>query len=69
MNMTYRVQDMACAIRHIWTNGFYGPRGRGAYLNDAIDPHGIPLAGNLEVDCRRQIIKYALCSLYAGGIR
>jgi len=54
---------MAYAIRHIWTKGCYGPRGRGAYLNDAIDPHGIPLAGNLEVDSRRQIIKYALCSL------
>jgi hypothetical protein len=47
---------------------FHGHRGRIAYLNGAIDPNGIPLAGNLKVDCWRQIIKYALCYLYVGGI-
>ena len=59
---------MAYAIRHIWSKGYYGSRGRSAYLNGAIDPHGIPLAGNLKVDCWRQITKRALCYLYAGGI-
>jgi hypothetical protein len=37
-------------------------------VNGAIDPNGIPLAGNLKVERWRQKIKYALCSLYAGGI-
>jgi len=59
---------MAYVICHIWSKGFHGPRGRGAYFNGAIDPNGISLAGNLEVDCLRQIIKYASCYLYAGGI-
>ena len=59
---------MAYAIRHIWSKGFYGPRGRGAYLNGAIDPHGITLAGNLKVDCRRRFSLYALCFFYGGGI-
>jgi hypothetical protein len=45
---------------------FHGHRGRSAYLNSAIDPNGIPLAESLKVDGWRQIIKFALCYLYAG---
>jgi hypothetical protein len=37
-------------------------------LNGAIDPHGIPLAGNLKVDCWRRIILYALWYFCGDGI-